>query len=476
MWWTRVVFDGWHDRPGPRHERIATAVLDAIEQRAVEPGARVPAERRLAASLGVSRGTVVTAFDHLVDAGVVVRRQGAGTSVVGRPSWTRPQRESGVATLLLRRLAADRETIDLSLSVPAGVGHLPAVDWDLRPRATDSHGLDPRGDPALRDAIARHLTSRQALPTTADQIVVTAGAQQALTLLRRALLSPTTCVVAGCPTYPGFAAAFLSGERELLPVAIDDAGVDTDAIDRAVRRVRDAVVYVMPTGHNPTGTVMTRPRRHALLDAVASTGVTVIEDLALADLVLDGDVPDHEPLAARSRDVVAVGSLSKLMWAGLRVGWIRAEGDLLRALTRLKIDDDLATSAPAQAVATRLLDAIDDRWLTTHRRALAQRRDHLLALLAEQLPAWRASRPAAGLSVWVDVRVARADAFAHVAATHGVVVAAGRSACVDGRHLGAIRLSFAEPLETLDLAVERLASAWEAHSEDLAATPGETSP
>ncbi|HZR12215.1 MAG TPA: PLP-dependent aminotransferase family protein [Acidimicrobiia bacterium] len=472
VWWTRVVFDGWQSRPGPRHQRIASAVLDAIEQRTVAPGARVPAERRLAESLGVSRGTVVVAFDHLVEAGVVVRRQGAGTSVVGRPPWTRPHPETGVASLLLRRLAADRETIDLSLSVPAGAGHLPAVDWHAGSRAPEGHGLDPRGDLRLRRAIADHLTCRQRLPTGPDEVLVTAGAQQALALLGRALVSRATTVVAGCPTYPGFAAAFLPAQHDVRTVPVDDAGTDPTAIARALHGRGDAVVYVMPTGHNPTGSVMPAARRRAVAEIATTANVTIVEDLALADLVLDGDdVP--EPIAARSSNAVVIGSVSKLMWAGVRIGWIRADPRLLDDVARVKVAHDLATSAPAQAVATALLDAIDDEWLAAHRRALAARRDHLLVLIAEQIPAWRARRPSAGLSLWVEIPVARADAFAHVAAAQGVVVAAGSTACLDGRHVGAIRLSFAEPIETLELAVERLASAWESHSVDLATAPRE---
>ncbi len=470
VWWTHVVFEGWHERPGPRYQRVAEALLDAVDRRTVVGGARVPAERGLADALGVSRGTVVAAFEHLVGAGVLERRQGAGTFVLGRPPWT-SRSNTAVASLLLRRVAATCETIDLSLSVPAGTSHLPPIGEIPLGSTFEGHGLDPFGDAALRNAIAEHLTHRQGLPTTTDQVLVTSGAQQALTLLGRALLSPSTKVIAGCPGYPGFAAAFLGAEREFLPVAVDDAGVDPDAVARAAHRRRDSVLYVMPTGHNPTGAISSAARRRALLDVVVANGVTVVEDLALADLTLDPDEPAPAPLAAASDRVVVVGSLSKLMWAGLRIGWIRADPSLLEQVARWKAADDLATSAPAQAIAVSLLEAIDDTWLCAHRRALASRRDHLAQLIGRKLPAWRTRTPAAGLSLWVELPVENADAFAHAAAANGVVVAPGSTACSDTRHLAGVRLSFAEPLETLDLAVERLASAWERHSQDVAATP-----
>src|SRR5690349_21555536 len=110
-WWSEVVFGGWRQRSGPRYQRLAEALLDAVDQRVLAAGTRVPAERTLAAAVGVSRGTVVACFDHLVSASVLRRRQGSGTYVVGRPSWAARPAGTGVATLLLRRMAGDRETI-----------------------------------------------------------------------------------------------------------------------------------------------------------------------------------------------------------------------------------------------------------------------------------------------------------------------------------------------------------------------------
>src|ERR1700756_3776339 len=141
-WWAEVVFAGWRDRPGPRYARLAAAVFEAIDQQTVARGTRVPAERTLAATVGTSRGTVVACFDQLVEAGVLTRRQGAGTYVAGRPSWA--ARPAGtVAAMLLRRAAEDREIIDLSVSTPGDLRHLPAVDPEAAWLALDGHGLDP---------------------------------------------------------------------------------------------------------------------------------------------------------------------------------------------------------------------------------------------------------------------------------------------------------------------------------------------
>jgi DNA-binding transcriptional MocR family regulator len=473
-WWAEAVFGGWRERPGPRYVRLAAALLEAIEQRTLRQGTQVPAERTLAAVVGVSRGTVVACFDHLVDAGVLTRRQGAGTYVTGRPSWAATPAATGVATMLLRRVAADRETIDLSVSAPGDLRHLPPADLSAAWQGLDGHGMDPDGLPWLREAVARHLTAHQGLPTSPSQIVITAGAQEALWLLVRTL--PAARVLASCPTYPGLPGTLSGIAAGVTPVPADGAGADPRALERA-GRAASSLAYLMTTGHNPAGTVMPAVRRQAIA-AIADAGhVTVVEDLTLADLVLDEDAGRRcpPPLAALSERVVAFGSVSKVLWGGLRVGWIRAGEPLRSALLARKAALNLGTSAVSQAVAARLLTAIGGDWLAAHRAALTQRRDHLAGRLATYLPAWTIRPPAAGLSLWVELPVDSADAFVPVAARHGVTVMPGSAACADGQHRQFIRVSFAEQPGTLELAAERLAAAWEVHAENLAASPARSS-
>ena len=480
-WWAEVVFAGWRDRPGPRYARLAAALLEAIDQHTVRRGTRVPAERSLAAVVGASRGTVVACFDQLVTAGVLTRRQGAGTYVAGRPSWAGRPATSTVATMLLRRIAEEREVIDLSVSAPGDLRHLPPVDTEAAWQSLDGHGLDPAGLPALRAEVARHLTDHQGLPTEPDQLVITAGAQEALWLLGRVL--PGTRVLVSCPSYPGLVSAIAGTRAEISHVPADAAGEDPRAIERA-GRTPGGVAYLMPTGHNPTGAVMPSLRRQAIA-AIADAGrVTVVEDLTLADLILgspgepgrpgsaaDRGPADTPPIAALSTRVIAVGSISKVLWGGLRVGWIRAGEPLRSALIARKSALNLGTAVISQALAAQLLAAIDGGWLTAHRAALTQRRDLLVAQIGAHLPAWRTQPPAAGLSLWAELPTVSADAFTIAAARHGVTVMAGAAACADGRHRHFVRLSFAEQPSTLELAAERLAVAWELHAENLAASP-----
>ena len=255
-WWAEVVFGEWSSRPGPRYQRLAACLRDAVSRRVLVPGTRVPAERQLAMVAGVSRGTVVACFEHLVAAGVLRRQVGAGTFVVGPPSWASAVRDSGrgVAELLLRRLAGDLQVIDLSVSCPGDVRHLPAVASPSLAEL-DGNGLDPRGLLSLRSAVAAHLTRFGRLPTSADQIVICAGAQEALWLLGRVLRPPR--VLVSCPSYPGITGAF--GSRVSV-VPGDVAG--TTAVEVA-RAPGGSCGYVMPDGHNPTGLVMSGVRRQA---------------------------------------------------------------------------------------------------------------------------------------------------------------------------------------------------------------------
>src|SRR6201996_7625455 len=465
-WWAEVVFAGWRDRPGPRDARLAAALFEAIDQQTVARGTRVPAERTLAATVGPSRGTVVACFSQLVEAGVLTRRQGAGTYVAGLPSWAARTGTGTVAARLLRRVAEDREIIDLSVSAPGDLRHLPPANAEAAWQSLDGPAPCPAGLPALRAAAARHLTEHQGLPTAPDQLVVTAGAQEALWLLSRVL--PGTRVLASCPSYPGLAGALSGTRAQLIRVPADAAGEDPNAIERA-GRAPGGIAYLMPTGHNPTGAVMPLLRRQALA-AIADAGrVTVVEDLTLADLPVGTSAPP--PIAALSTQVIAVGSVSKVLWGGLRVGWIRVGEPLRSAVIARKSALNLGTAVISQALAARLLDAVDADWLTAHRAALGERRDLLSALISRHLPAWRTRPPDAGLSLWAELPLESADAFTLAAARHGVTVLAGSAACADGRHRQFVRLSFAEQPSTLELAAERLAAAWELHAETLAASP-----
>ena len=204
----------------------------------------------------------------------------------------------------------------------------------------------------LRRAIADRYTER-GIRTSPERILVTNGAQQALSLLARALLAPGERVLVEGPTYPGALEAFR--EQAAQPLSLP-AGLG--GLAAAARRHRIALAYVISTFHNPTGAVLSPFARRALVRAAAEAGVPLLDDEVLSDLGFPG-VPAPPPLAAYADGVISVGSLSKSVWGGLRIGWVRAAEPLIARLARLLAVYDLGGNVPAQLAAAELLPQLD---------------------------------------------------------------------------------------------------------------------
>src|SRR6202012_5537855 len=322
-------------------------------------GVRLPPERALAAALSVSRNTVALAYQVLRDEGMAASRQGSGTRLV--PHRTTPaavHRANGFFTGLLSAPPA----FDLSIAAvdcaPQAAAGLPdpgsVLPESERVRLTLGTGYLPYGLPELRAAIASMLTTFHGVPTTADQVLVTTGAQQALDLLLRCEVAPGHPVVTDNPTYPGFIdALYRSGAR---PVGVPPG--DMGRLADAVTVHQPAVSYLTPTHQNPTGMVLPAAERHEIVAlARRHPGVTFIDDMTLAELSLGpGGVaggagagefnagPTPPPLAAlapRLPNVVTLGSFSKTYWGGLRTGWVRAPEGIIARLAAAKAAADL---------------------------------------------------------------------------------------------------------------------------------------
>lgn len=434
----------WSVGRGPLHRRLAVALSRLVERGAVPEGARLPSERALASALSVSRGTVVAAYDLLVADGVVERRHGSGTYAVGSAAVGLPagREGSGLVARLVDASAGPADVIDLSLSVLQDASGLPDVGVttaDLASVAPDT-GYSPWGLRGLREAVAERLTA-DGLPSTAEQVVITTGAQQGISLAAACWVRPGDRVVVDDPTYPGALSAFTA------------AGAD-------LADGHPALVYAQPSIQSPTGAVLGRPQRDALAQQVVDLGVPLVEDLALAGLAWDR-LP--EPVAARIPDhpVAVVGSLSKLLWGGLRLGFVRAPEPVALRFARVKATHDLGTSAVSQLLAERLLRHPDcESRIATRNRRLRERYEVLAGALRHHLPDWTWDEPKGGLSVWVRLPGPTADRLAQLALRHGVAVAtADALSASPGRHRDRLRLSFALPPEELEEGVRRLAAA-----------------
>jgi DNA-binding transcriptional MocR family regulator len=463
----------WTMRAGPLYLRLSDALRDAVAYGLLAPGSRLPAERRLAAHLGCSRGTVVAAYEALRSRGAAQTRTGSGTYLRGGPAPPRTHR----STLLSRLVDEHQAPIDLAVAAPQTRPALPAITVDLAAAAglVPAHGYAPLGAPALRSAIAGHLTEHRGVATRADEVVVTNGGQGALSMIAAAFIAPGDRVLVEAPTYPGAIEVFSRAGAQIEAIERDHAGPLPDRLERALASRPARMIYLVPTCHNPTGSVISGPRRRDLLRIAAAHRVSVIEDTVMADL-LQGPAPPPDLAAMDPDRVLSVGSLSKCCWGGLRVGWIRASSEKVLGLGRLRAALDLGSSALDQAVGLAVLN--DFPKIAASMRAVASERLELLAgELSERMPEWRFDTPRGGWSLWVTLPHGSGDDLVALALRHGVAVSSGTGAAPDDRFAGHLRLSAGPAPELIREGIALLQRAWrELSSQPVSSAAGSALP
>jgi DNA-binding transcriptional MocR family regulator len=445
------------------------SIRKGIGDGTIPVGSRLPAERVLADALVVSRTTVAAAYRILEEEGWLERRRGSGTRVKLRPDL----RGTGAPTVPLSPGAAIETllgelegTVDLTVAGFLGAEALPANMLEIRAEEAErgllGHvGYLPSGLPELRERVAGWLTDG-GLPTESPQVLITSGAQQAIGLVATLVLQSGDAVVLENPTYFGAIDVFRSRGARLAPVPLDRDGVDVEALRSAVASSAPSLIYVTPTCNNPTGTVLSPERRRVLARLLEGFDGYVIEDQTLAPLLYEEEVPPSIAALADSDNVVVVGSMSKLFWGGLRVGWIRGPETLITRLARLKVMADLGSSLPSQLIASRLLPEAA-HVQARRREQLRERRRVLTDLVAELLPSWELWPPVGGLFAWAKFPGGDADRLAQIANRSGVRIMPGSTFSVDGSHADHVRLSLTPDVDTLALGLRRLAEAWEVY-------------
>jgi 2-aminoadipate transaminase len=301
------------------------------------------------------------------------------------------------------------------------------------------------GDPALRSAVAARLTAR-GLPTEAGSLLVTGGSQQGLTLLAATLLEPGDVVLVENPTYLAALQCFGFAGARVVPVPTDGDGVIPDALGELVRRERPKLLYLIPNFQNPTGRTLPAERRRAVAEVAGRYGLWIAEDDPYGELRFEGaSRPWIAGLEEAADRTVLLGSFSKIMAPGMRLGWLRAPAGLLRSCVIAKQAADLHTSTVDQAAAARYLATRDlDAHLARVRTAYRARRDALLAGLPAALPAGSSwSRPEGGMFVWVRLPAGHdAGALLTAAVARGVAYVPGAPFFAADPDPAGLRLSF----------------------------------
>ncbi|MFI9175541.1 PLP-dependent aminotransferase family protein [Streptomyces lincolnensis] len=258
------------------------------------------------------------------------------------------------------------------------------------------------GEPELRGALAERMTGR-GLASGDGDVLVTTGSQQALSLIATVLLEPGDTVLVESPCYLAALQAFGFAGARVVAVPGDEDGIDPVALEELVVRERPKLLYTVPTFQNPTGRTLSAERRAAVASVAARRGLWIVEDDPYGELRFEGERVPWIASWEEARDrVVLLGSFSKVMAPGLRLGWLRAPGELLRACVVAKQAADLHTPTVNQLAAARYLA---DRDLDAHVRRVAgayqERRDAMVAGLPGVLPdgsTW--TRPEGGMFLW----------------------------------------------------------------------------
>ncbi|KFI49913.1 PLP-dependent aminotransferase family protein [Bifidobacterium biavatii] len=541
----------------PVTEQIVDFMCRQVSSGAWPIGSRLPSQRALAEAFGVNRSTVIAAIGELADYGIVEGLHGAGTRIVsntwslmlpGAPDWA-----DYVSSGFFRANNATMQTIN-RMEFARGVTRLGTGELDPRlfPRdmwrrvareaadEIDAIGYpEPEGTPALREAIAAHMRAT-GVNCTAEQILVTSGALQALQMISVSLLSAGSTVIAEAPSYIKSLQVFQSAGIRLAGVPMDGDGLRVDALRRLLdgsdgvsdgagshairddsqsngqpvpspdvlsapspdarpatpimpaapaapsdfrsgstvrrptphplptsrRRMDDAVLYTIPTNHNPTGVTMPDARRRELIDCCVANRLPIIEDGAYQDLYF-GDGPAPTPLKAMDETgmVITLGSASKALAPGLRIGWIVADRSIVHRLADVKMQMDYGASTLSQWVYARFLDSgLYDDYVAGLKQELRRRRDAALDTLQRlfgNLAHWTV--PQGGFYIWLTfdqpVKIGR---LFQLALDRGVLLNPGDVYDFEGDNSLRLSYSYTTPEEFARAAAVLAATAREA--------------
>jgi GntR family transcriptional regulator/MocR family aminotransferase len=348
----------------PLYHQVQAQIARLIAMGKLAPGTRLPASRDLAQSLNVNRATIASAYDALASDGLVRSHVGQGTFVV---DTAEPRRGTTLTWSLSRAMeAASRHLLPATppASHPDPIDFASLIpDEELFPiepfRKTVNAVLRRQGKqllqygpvagyPPLRQYIAERLAERN-VEATSEHVLIVNGSQQGLDLVFRALVNPGDTVVVESPTYTVVLPVLAQYQARVLGIPMTGRGMDREALETALSRRSVRLIYTMPTFHNPTGITMDLDSRRALLHLASRYGVPIIEDDFDSELRFDGQaLPPIKALDAAGI-VLYLGTFSKGLFPGLRLGWIVAPLELVRTLSRTKMFTDYHTSLLLQA-------------------------------------------------------------------------------------------------------------------------------
>ncbi|ATB41241.1 GntR family transcriptional regulator [Cystobacter fuscus] len=470
----------------PLFVQLSRAIVRDVERGRLSPGDALPGTRAMAQRLGIHRNTVDAAYRELIQQGWAAAEPSRGTFISttlpvktpkgfgSSPRQRMPQqpafpletprgvREDVAASAARGVLIFNDGTPDVRLAPSLALARAFRRVLTGRARTTLGAG-DARGEPLLRGSLARMLSETRGLAAGEDDVLVTRGSQMALFLVAQALVRPGDVIAVEALGYrPAWDALRLAGAR-LVGLPVDGEGLRVDALRTLLAQGPVRAVFVTPHHQYPTTVTLTVARRLELLRLAAESGVAVVEDDYDHEFHYEGRPVLPLASADRSGSVVYVGSLSKIMAPGLRLGYVVAPAPVVRQLAALRAVVDRQGDAPLERAVAELLEEGElQRHARRARREYLARRDALAEALHGALEDHVDFEvPAGGLALWVRIREGReAGGWAERARAEGVHVTAGHSFALEGQGPEAFRLGFASlnPTELRE-AVRRLARA-----------------
>ncbi|MEC1650600.1 PLP-dependent aminotransferase family protein [Bacillus vallismortis] len=445
----------------PLHRQIEQYMKDKILHGEWAVGTKIPSQRTLADMFQVNRSTVTAAIDELTSQGLLEGRRGGGTKVVNS-TWSVLAAEppldwndyvrSGIHhpnSSIIQGIHQNEPRADI---IRIGTGELSPdllpVDTmrrmfqQINPHALSLGYEQPKGNPKLREAVADHLKSKQ-IHVSPSAIFIVSGALQALQLISIGLLKRGSVILTEKPSYLQSLHVFQSAGMRLRGLPMDESGIKTGLVSSYRKQYGGQLLYTIPSFHNPTGTVMSEQRRKEIIGLSKKEQLPIIEDDAYGDLWFE-EKP-AQPLKAMDHEgnVLYVGTFSKTVSPGLRIGWLAGPEPVIERLADIKMQTDYGSSGLSQwAAAEWLSQGHYEKHLTWIRGVLKQKRDAAVQFLkryAGDIATWRI--PAGGFYIWVTFhKPLPVSRFFHELLKQQVLVNPG--SIYNGEDRNSIRLSY----------------------------------
>ena len=448
----------------PLYRQLGDYVQTLISRGDLLPGDRLPPTRELASQIGLNRTTISAAYEWLESEGLIQGAVGRGSFVLGAPTaqskpasttidWTRTLTPSNFTT---SGGGPAQNVVDFSSSRPSEqlfpleAFRKTCAEVLANPRLQSLLQLgSPLGYAPLRTWLLNQ-AKQQNTATDNDDILITNGCQQALDILRRALIRPGTKVAIEEPVYPGLRNLFLDAGADLIGIPVTSEGLDLNALHRALE-VGAKVVVVTPSFQNPTGASIPAAARKSLIAMTQGAGAVVIENDIYSSLnyrqvaIAPRQTQQPPKLKELDKNVIQLGSFSKIAFPGIRVGWILAPKPVIHRSAELKQLTDLHTDQLSQAFLLRFAESGQ---LAAHEaKVIAAGREKLRAVeqaCRKFLPTCRYSIPDGGMNMWVDLpQGIDAASLRGLARQAGVDYLPGRYFSVSRSLDTGLRLSFA---------------------------------